>query len=202
MTTTLYIEGAAQNNDLGRTRCRQAFHIFFKTAEVTKSPRIIACGGRQRAYEMFTDAVNSAKPNDLALLLVDAEDALAANASNWQHLKDHDCWDRPMGADDNQVFLMVQVMEAWFLADAEALHRFFGSNFSHRPLKTWPALEAIPKHTIYQALEKATVRCKHPYKKETGSGEVSFKILCSLDPGKVEAACPHAKSLLDRLRSL
>ena len=33
-------------------------------------------------------------------------------------------------------------------------------------------------------------------------GRVSFELLERLSPTAVEAACPHAKALLDRLRSL
>ena len=33
-------------------------------------------------------------------------------------------------------------------------------------------------------------------------GQVSYELLAKLSPGSVEAACPHAKALLDRLRNL
>ena len=59
-------------------------------------------------------------------------------------------------------------------------------------------VEAVPKQTVYETLEKATAECKHAYRK----GDVSFDVLASMDPAKVEAACPHAKELLQRLRSL
>ena len=104
----------------------------------------------------------------------------------------------PPGVGDDQAFLMVQVMETWFLADLAALRQYFGPHFSGTPFRAWPALEAVPKQTVYAALEKATTNCKQAYRK----GDISFEILATLNPAKVETACPHAKELLQRLRSL
>lgn len=198
VTVKLYVEGAAQKNDLMRARCREAFRVFFETAGITGRPRTVPCGGRQKAYDAFVTAVRTAEPGDLPLLLVDSEDPVTAGDSNWRHLKRRDNWDRPGGAKDDQVFLMVQVMESWFLADPDALRHYFGPDFSDKPFRAWPALEGVPKPTVYDVLENATADCKQPYKK----GDVSFEILGRLDATKVEAACPHAKALLNRLRSL
>jgi hypothetical protein len=198
VTVKLYVEGAASKNDRMRTRCREAFSAFFQTAGITSRPRTVPCGGREDAYNAFVTAVRTAKPGDLPLLLVDSEDPVTAGHSNWQHLKRRDNWDRHGGVKDDQVFLMVQVMESWFLADLDALRRYFGPAFSDTPFRAWPALEAVPKLTVYDVLETATADCKQPYKK----GDVSFEILGRLDATKVEAACPHAKELLNRLRSL
>ncbi|MER2600487.1 MAG: DUF4276 family protein [Caldilineales bacterium] len=202
VTIKLYVEGAGQNNDLQRTRCRQAFHTFFKNAGVVRNPRVIACGARGKTYEMFCHDVQSAQPDVLPLLLVDAESALSPDHSSWQHLKYHDNWERPAKAKDDQVFLMVQVMETWFLADPAAMYNYFGAGFSEAYFKAWPRLEEIAKEDVYSVLEAATARCKRPYKKKDKSADLSFEILCDLDPSKVEATCPNAKFLLERLRRL
>jgi len=91
---------------------------------------------------------------------------------------------------------MVQVMETWFLADRELLKSYFGSSFRENHLRKWPVLEEIPKPTIFEALEKATAGCPKRYAK----GKISFELLGQLDPQKVETACPHAKTLLERLK--
>lgn len=194
----LYVEGAAQRNDLQRTQCREAFSMFFKAAGVAKRPRTVPCGSRQAAYDAFKVAVGSAKSDELPLLLVDSEDPIADGRSNWQHLKARDNWDKPLSAREDQVFLMVQVMESWFLADLDTLRRYFGSGFSDAQFRAWPALEAVPKQTVLEVLDKATANCKQVYKK----GDVSFAILSNLNPAQVEATCPHARSLLERLRTL
>lgn len=91
---------------------------------------------------------------------------------------------------------MMQLMETWLLADRNALKRCFGRNFRESALSTWPQLEAVPKAGVLEALQRATAECGRPYAK----GTVSFELLAQADPALVEAACPHAKALFDRLR--
>lgn len=90
---------------------------------------------------------------------------------------------------------MVQVMETWFLADCNSLRRYFGAKFKENALRQWPQLEAVPKATVLDALECATAT-------RYAKGKVSFELLAQIDPARVEAACPHAKALLNRLRTL
>ena len=89
-------------------------------------------------------------------------------------------------------------METWFLADRDALRKYFGSRFAENALGQWAELEDVPKETVLDALRKATERCQNRYAK----GRVSFAMLAQVDPARVEAACPHAKALLKRLREL
>lgn len=91
---------------------------------------------------------------------------------------------------------MAQVMETWLLADREALERFFGEDWQDAKLPKWPQLEMVPKKTILEALDQLSARGSRRYSK----GKVSFELLGRIDPGKVEAECPHAKELLDFLR--
>ena len=89
---------------------------------------------------------------------------------------------------------MVQVMETWFLADVEALQRCFGASFRIGVLRAWPRLEQVPKETIFDVLAQASGR---RYTKRKG-----FDLLEQISPDLVETACPHAKALLNHLRSL
>ena len=89
-------------------------------------------------------------------------------------------------------------METWFLADRDALRQYFDSRFAENALGKWAELEHVPKGTVLDALRKATARCKQQYAK----GSVSFSLLTRIDPARIEGACPHAKALLNRLRSL
>jgi len=192
----LYLEGAGPGR-AQQSQCRRAFAKFFEAAGVQNRPGAEPCGGRQEAFDSFCIALKN-NVSAIPLLLVDAEAPVTEDHSSWRNLKTRDGWGRPPGAKDDQAFLMVQVMESWFLADPGALHRSFGPHFSDAPFRSWPALEAVPKQTVYEVLEKATAECKHAYRK----GDVSFDVLASMDPVKVEAACPHANELLQRLRSL
>lgn len=94
--------------------------------------------------------------------------------------------------------MMVQIMETWFLADRDSLKRYFGAEFRENELKQWPQLEGVLKETVLNALERATANCAKRYAK----GKISFELLAQVDPALVEAACPHAKALLDQLRKL
>lgn len=161
-------------------------------------PKVVRGGSRKQTFDQFVADIVERRPDVIPLLLVDSEDPVRPDHSVWQHLQARDRWDRPTGAGDDDAFLMVQVMETWFLADRDALRRYFGVQFAENALRQWPELEAVPKQTVLDALQSATVRCQKPYAK----GKVSFDLLARVDPARVEAACPHAKALLDRLRSL
>ena len=92
---------------------------------------------------------------------------------------------------------MVQVMETWFLADREALRRYFGTRFRENALPQWPRLEDVSKARVFTALQDATSHCSPPFDK----GTVSFQLLAEINPGLVEIACPHARRLFQRLRT-
>ena len=70
--------------------------------------------------------------------------------------------------------------------------------FREQHLKQWPVLEDVSKQTVLSALAQATAGCTKQYAK----GKVSYELLKKLDPALVEAACPHAKALVDRLRNV
>ena len=93
---------------------------------------------------------------------------------------------------------MVQVMETWFLADREALRSYFGVGFGENALRAWPNLEDVSKSVVLEELRHATASCRPRYTK----GKVSFELLAQIDPARVEAACPHARALLNELRAL
>jgi hypothetical protein len=181
-----------------KTSCRSGFQRFFQNAGLGGHlPKVIACGGRGRAYDMFRTALANPEPHVLPLLLVDNEGPVSDGP--WHHLKRQDDWDRPPGARDEQAHLMVQCMESWFLADRETLARFFGRGFNGKKLPhSSRAIEAIGKQVVYVGLLGATQTCKTkgPYLK----GKHSFEILGRLDARKVGAASPYARRLLEVLK--
>lgn len=82
-------------------------------------PRIIACGSRQDAYKAFRIALNQGQA---AMLLVDSEEAINNHPTPfqpWRHLSNRreDKMLKPDNACDEDCHLMVECMEAWFLAD-------------------------------------------------------------------------------------
>ena len=196
MSAKIYAEGGGTGQLLD-TLFRQAWHAFFLGAGLSgRMPRVVRGQGRAHTFDLFVTAVRNPRPGELPLLLVDSEEPVAAGHVAWQPLKARDNWDRPAGSADDQAFLMVQVMETWFLADGNWLRDYFGAALREQHLRQWPVLEEVPKATVLTALEQATASCAKRYSK----GKVSYEILAKLDPATVEAACPHAKALLDRLR--
>ena len=199
MSATIYIEGGGDSNQDLERLFRRSWTTFFKAAGLSGHlPRIVRGGGRDRTFDLFARAIKHPDPKRVPLLLVDSEDPVKAGYSVWQHLQVRDGWDQTPGAGDDQAFMMVQAMETWFLADRDSLKRYFGAEFRENALKQWPKLEDVSKETVLSVLERATANCATPYAK----GKVSFELLAQVDPGLVEVACPHAKSLLDRLRTL
>lgn len=200
----LYVEGGGDSKTL-KTACRAGFSEFLCKAGLKgKMPRIVACGSRQSAYNLFCTAVNSGEE---ALLLVDSEASVLAECQQgeeprdwhpWQHLKNRqgDQWDKPENADDADCHLMAQCMEAWFLADRTNLQDFFGPGFNEKALPPeGNKVESIAKEQIYQVLSAATKNCKT--KAKYGKGEHSFKLLSLVLPDRITAASPWAKRFIE-----
>jgi hypothetical protein len=193
----IFAEGGGEGPLLD-TLFRQGWSDFFKKAGFEgRLPRVVRGQGRQRTYDLFKTAVSQGRPGELPLLLVDSEEPVAQGRPPWEHLKRRDGWDRPSGATDAQAFLMVQVMETWFIADPVALRSLFGSRLREQALPARPDVEALGKVEVYDVLKNATRECSKPYTK----GKLSFELLGKLNPRSVEARCPHARDLLDRLRA-
>lgn len=199
MSVKVYVEGGGDGRDL-KVKCRRGFSTLFSKASLDgRMPRIIACGARDKTYRDFRTALAYAADNDFIVLLVDSEDPVAVGAGPWLHLKNRDNWDTPGGAADDNAHLMVQCMEAWFLADKDALARYFGDGFNLNALPGRPDVENISKSDIKNGLKSATKQCKP--KGEYHKGRHSFAVLTELDPEKVTAASPHAARLVAVLKA-
>jgi hypothetical protein len=198
----LYVEGGAQDSNFERSLCRQAFAQFFAADSRLKGklPRTVPCGGRKAAYDAFVTEVRNPKSGVLPFLLVDSESLVARGKTVWEHLKSRsgDEWEKPEGVTDDQAFLMVQVMETWFIADRDAMKRFFREDFRDAAIPAWPNLEEVPKRAIYESLEKATADCGP---RKYAKGRLSFELLATVSPVKVEAGSPHAREFFEQLRS-
>lgn len=198
----LYIEGGGEQNRLKR-ECRRAFSAFFISAGFRgKMPRVVACGSRNEAFKDFCSSLkNSGRTETLAFLLVDSEDAVKPDIQNrpWEHLRDRDHWVQPDGATNEQVHLMIQCMENWFLADPEALILFFGQGFNSSSLPCNTNIERISKSDVLRGLEIASRHCQ---KGSYGKGDHSFKILEIIDANKVVAASQSAERLITELNKV
>jgi len=201
----IYVEGGGDAASL-KTECRQGFSKFFESAGFKgKMPRVVPCGGRNDAYDSFCTAIGQGE-GVCAFLLVDSEDVVDATHQQgkpdqwkpWEHLKQRDNWDKPSGTADSDCHLMVQCMEAWFIADRQALAAFFGQDFKQNKLPNAAnPIESVSKQQLYTSLADATKLCP---KGQYGKGSHSFKLLALINPTNVTTASPWAKRLIDTLK--
>lgn len=196
MRIVIHAEGGGEGQLLD-TLFRQAWSAFFRSAGLAgRMPRVVRGQGRDQTIANYLKQLQQPETGVLPLLLVDSERAVRAGQSSADFLR-ADAHARLPQAADGQVFLMVQLMETWFLADRDLLRRYFGNELRENAFAAWPDLEAVPKETVLRALDHATAACRTRY----GKGKVSFQMLGRLDPARVETACPHARALLEFLRA-
>ena len=190
----LYVEGGGDSKSL-RTACREGFGTFIEKAGLSgRMPRIVACGGRDKAYDKFKIA--HANQGGISLLLVDAERPVD-QAGAWEHLQGApDEWPRPDDAADDQCHLMVEIMESWFLADRDALEEFYGQGYRGNALPQNPQIERVAKDDVLDGLDRAA---RDTSKRGYNKGSHSFVILAKLDPEKVKNASPRAKRFIEAL---
>lgn len=91
---------------------------------------------------------------------------------------------------------MVQTMEAWLVADRDALSRFYGQHFNANRLPNNPNVEEIERQTLALALADAT---RHTQKREYHKIRHGPALLKMVDVTKVRQAAPHCERLFATL---
>ena len=157
---------------------------------------LVICGGRQAAYDTFKAALRI-HPDAFNVLLVDAEAPVTKAKTVWQHLKTRDGW-RALACSDEQCFLMVQAMEAWLIADLDALKKFYGQGFNATSLPKNPQVELIAKDALEPALIKASINTQKGAYQKIRHGA---KLLALIDSNKVRQASPHCDRLFTTLEN-
>ncbi len=188
MSAHLYIEGAESKED--QVRCREAFRTVIGKlgfAAGRRMPRLTACGGRNSAFDDFKTAHAQSKRGDYIAMLVDSEDPVVDGEQTWSHLKTRDNWDKPAGAEDEQVLLMTTCMETWIVADRETLRAHYGHRLQESALPPINDLESRGRHDVQDKLVRATRNCSNAYSK----GKRSFEVVGKLEP---EALKEHMNS--------
>lgn len=191
----IYVEGGGDKDS--KARMRQAFSQFFsepraRAHQKRKPLRVIPCGPREDTFKAFRAAVRD-HAGDEVFLLVDAEQEIAGTPR--EHLAARDPWDLSF-ADDDQCHLMAQVMESWFLADPDALARFYGAQFGTRQIPQRRNVEEVPKSEVEAVLKSSTAK--------TSKGEYhkirhGAPILESLNADRVRSRAPHCDRLFEAL---
>jgi hypothetical protein len=194
----VFVEGGGNSNNEQKA-IREGFAELFKNALVGRAkPSVIASGGRDQAFRAWERALRT-DPAVLSLLLVDSEGPIPHGIDPWEHVSKRvgdTHWQKPPHIDDDRLFFMVQTMEAWFMADKQALISFYGTkHFQVTALPDRPDVENIPKQEVEKTLAHASRdTTKGAYEKSHG-----FALIALLDPAKVRAASPHAARFFDKL---
>ena len=196
----VFVEGAGTDS-ASRTLCREGFSRFFRKLiqPGLRQPRIVASGPRDQAHSDFCAALR--QPNMLPILLVDAE-APVKGSDWWLHVRNRpgDRWPRPDGVSDEQLLLMVQCMESWFVADPATLERFYGQGFQASALPRNSDVGSIDKALLASSLKQATrnTRTKGEYHKVRHG----LVLVGEIDPVEVMKRSPELALLRGRIEAL
>lgn len=188
MKIRIYVEGGGDSRHQ-KAKVRQGFSQFLRQA-LGKNIAIIACGSREHTYRDWRNALKR-HPNAFNVLLVDSEGPV--RKTPWLHLAERDGWEKPSQTSDEQCHLMVQMMEAWLVADVEALQKFYKKGFNAKAIPKRANVEEIPKKQVESALVSATKKTQKGRYHKIQHGPV---ILASLNVDKVRMAAPHCERLL------
>ncbi len=157
----LYIEGGATGRTADHDFRRGWKKFLNELHELARqhgyhSLEVVRGKGRGNAYKKFVHHKND-HPDDLCVLLVDSETAVAVRYEVWDVAaqREGDQWRRPRWAKADHLFLMVQFVESWLLTDTDALRTYFRDGFRADRLPT-TNLEQRTKAEIEQALHSAT----------------------------------------------
>jgi Domain of unknown function (DUF4276) len=194
VTVELYVEGGGDTR-FQQSALRKAFQALLSKA-CGHFVNVTCCGGRAQAFRLFCGGLKQ-HGND-ALLLVDAEGPVLGDAC-WAHVasREGDRWQRPLIAKDDQLHLMVELMESWFLADRTELAQYFGQKFAAGKLPGMAnKVEAVAKVDVETGLKRAT----HPSSRgQYDKGRHSAELLGRIDPNNLKQSAPRFAALLQAI---
>jgi hypothetical protein len=191
----IYIEGGGERTE-GKAKLRNSFQVFLRDLREKARDRrirwnITVCGSRGSTHDDFNTACQT-HPGAFNVLLVDSEGPV--DSSPRQHLRDRNGWQ--VDESEVQYHLMVQAMEAWLIADREAVKQYYGQGFQESALSDTQDVEQIDKSILESSLDKAANKTN---KKEYHKIRDGAKLLGLIDPNKVQDKAPHCSRLLQTL---
>ncbi len=154
MNVRLYVEGSPKGMHANGLRL---FRNGFKQHLMKLDPRLKAmevspCGSTEETIRDYARAVRENRADFVPSLLVDSDTPVNANSPS-DHLRTKlDSAKVQRDAREN-IFLMVQCMESWFVTDPIALKACFGGQFRENALPPSQDIEAVPKKDVLGCFE-------------------------------------------------
>ena len=171
---------------------------------------VVFCGSRKPTLDRFLHNLRSASSDTLSILLVDSEGPLAGELPippnetpesrkhrlhldadiRKRHLMERpqDRWTDLADVSAEAIHLMVQCMEAWIVADTDALAKFYGHGFAAARLPARQCMEDVPKVDLFDRLKRSTQDSK---KGKYAKIDHGCPLLERIDPAKVALRCPR-----------
>ena len=187
----------------GAKDLREGFvKLFGNHIERARQKRIhfdmIAGGSNAETVKDFLRSCRR-NPSDLNVLLIDSEGSAPSAAEAIRALRSRSYWDANAAPDDGQLNFMVQAMEAWFIADPQAMARYFRNGFAVGRLPhPQNAESASPNEltdSINQALRAIGGRRRQKYDKVRDGAQ----LLARVNEATVRRNCPSFRRLTDFL---
>jgi hypothetical protein len=177
----------------GDTRLRSGFRAFLdeiyqRCRDKRCRVEVIATGGKP--VRDFRIALKS-HPDAWNILILDSEKPDDGKLS--ATLISDEGWNASM---TNSIFWMVQMMEAWFHADKDALEQFYLEGFRKQALTANPKVEEIRKKDLEDGLKAATRDTKKGKYHKINHGP---SLLERIDPQRVRDAAPNCRRLFETL---
>ena len=184
----------------GHSNLRLGFHKLFEPhVNHARQKRIrfnlIAGGSRAEAIKDFLRSCRL-QPSNVNILLIDSEGPIPDTTTAIQSLRAQSFWDGSVDCDDDQVNLMVQAMEAWFIADPQALINHFGQDFSVKALPSPQNAESVSPSELTIAIRKALRNSSRRHYDKVTDGT---KLLQGVNHVQVGQYCRHFQRLMDYL---
>jgi hypothetical protein len=149
----IYVEGGGDRTET-KAKLHNGFSVFLRDLREKARERrirwnITVCGPRGSAHDDFNTACRT-HTEAFNVLLVDSEGPV--NSSPKQHLRDRDGWQ--VNESEDQYHLMVQAMEAWLIADGEAVKKYYGQDFQESAIPNTQDVEQIENRFIESNFSK------------------------------------------------
>ena len=180
----------------GDKKLRPGFHAFLSSVRDMAGHKRIGfqlVAGGNNPVDDFKDALQD-HPSAFVVLLKDSEGPAPDRLSDIVTPDGQQA--PPVRFTDDQIHLMVQAMEAWFLADIDALSEYYGHGFRPDCLPGYPNVEKAPKDDVLAGLKDATAKTQ---KGEYHKTKHAPDLLAGLDPQTVRRRAPACNRLFQIL---